>query len=166
MPQGCSCLFCYSKTSAYCKPSILLSKGMSHHPSERWRRTQHSKCRVIHCQIAENNSTATHYEENSGLNNVHPPSQNPSLLTLRSHVVHDMSRAYTHLSLTCRKHTGLQAVQHHTLTTVWIISRSHSHTQSGIINKSFHVLYCFKLTHLLFGESMQSRSILITVCLK
>lgn len=42
------------------------------------------------------------------------------------------------------------------------LAHTHTHTQSGIITKSFHVLYCFKLTHLLFGESMQSRSILIT----
>lgn len=30
------------------------------------------KCRVIHCQIAENKHQP-HYKENSGLNNVHPP---------------------------------------------------------------------------------------------
>lgn len=50
------------------------------------RMTRHSKCRVIHCQIAENNITATRYKENSGLNNVHPPSQNKARPRDSSHM--------------------------------------------------------------------------------
>lgn len=94
----------------------------------------------------------------------HLPKTPPhSLLTLRSHVVHDdTSRAYTHLSLTCRKQHTIPSSS----------PTSHPHPKSGTslsrtkIHESFLVLYCFKLTHLLFGKSMQSRSITITVCLK
>jgi len=69
-------------------------------------RTRHIKCRVIHCQIAWNNTSATHYKENSGLNNVHPPSQSPSCPTQSTRVIwwhklhahtltHTLSHTYT-----------------------------------------------------------------------
>ena len=55
---------------------------------QEWRRNA-VKWRVIHCQIAEKQyDSHTNYTGYSGLNNVHPHSQSPSL-PLGAHVLHD-----------------------------------------------------------------------------